>query len=205
MARDTVGQVRRDHSAIEPPRRTGLGRGAFPPRRNGPVDSRMARIAALDEQLLRQLVRLRVGPATFVLRALCRVLDPPRIALVICALIFGGPVAGDVANHFFWALMATSIFVVVIKRAVRRTRPAIDIQALDPPDRYSFPSGHSAAAFALAIAMFGAVPLLAPVLIVVASLVAYGRMYLGVHYPLDVLAGVGIGVFTGSIVALLPI
>jgi undecaprenyl-diphosphatase len=203
MARD---QNVRSKKAIEPPRRTGRGRGAFPPSQRGPATSRMARIAALDEQLLRQMVRLRAGPATFALRALCRLLDPPRIAMIVCVLILSGTeVALDVATHLFWALVSTGIVVAIIKRAVRRHRPALDIRALEPPDKYSFPSGHSAAAFALAIAMLGAVPVLAPVLVVIAILVAYARMYLGVHYPIDVLAGVCIGVFTGSVVALLPL
>jgi undecaprenyl-diphosphatase len=202
MTRD---QPRRAQQAIEPPRRTGLGRGAFPPRRTNPTASRVARIAALDEQLLRQIASRRAGPLTCLLRALCRLLDPPRIAMVVCVLILAGPVAHDVATHLFWALVSTGIVVAVTKRLVRRHRPALEIQALEPPDKYSFPSGHAAAGFALAIAMFGAVPLLAPVFVVVAIVVAYARMYLGVHYPIDVLAGVCIGVFTGSVVALLPL
>ena len=58
-------------------------------------------------------------------------------------------------------------------------------------------------AFSLAIAMFGSMPLLAPPLLLLAVIVGYGRMYLGVHYPLDVAAGAAIGLITGSVLALL--
>lgn len=189
---------------VETARRSGRGRGAFPPSRS-PATSRMARLQALDDKLLRQVVRARRSPATLALRALCRLHDPDSLALLICALLFMGPVGIDIANHATIALAVTSFFVVIVKRTVRRTRPAHEVQALAPPDRFSFPSGHTAAAFALAIAMFGAIPMVAPALVLVAILVGYGRMYLGVHYPIDVLAGVFVGVFTGCVVALLPV
>lgn len=190
---------------METSRRSGRGRGAFPPSRTQPANSRMARLQALDDKLLRQVIRVRRSPATLLLRALCRLHDPDSLILLICALTLSGPIGIDVANHAAIALVVTSIVVVIVKRTVRRNRPAHEVQALAPPDRFSFPSGHTAAAFALAIAMFGAIPMVAPALIVVAILVGYGRMYLGVHYPIDVLAGVCVGVFTGSIVALLPV
>jgi undecaprenyl-diphosphatase len=85
---------------------------------------------------------------------------------------------------------------------VKRRRPALDIQVSVPPDRFSFPSGHTAAAFAVAVAMSGVHPLLLPPLLLVAIVVGYGRMYLGVHYPLDVGAGAAVGLLTGSCVAL---
>lgn len=189
---------------LETSRRSGRSRGAFPPSRT-PATSRMARLQALDDKLLRQVIRLRRSPATLLLRALCRLHDPDSLTLLICALLFMGPVGIDVANHATIALVVTSIVVVIVKRTVRRRRPADEVQALAPPDRFSFPSGHTAAAFAVAISMFGAIPMVAPALVLVAILVGYGRMYLGVHYPIDVLAGVCVGVFTGSIVALLPV
>src|SRR5690606_36314174 len=177
-------------AVIESSRRRGRSRGAFPPSRNSPSSSRMARLQALDDKLLRQVIRLRRSPATLLLRALCRLHDPDSLTFLICALWFMGPVGIDVANHAAIALVVTSIVVVIVKRTVRRTRPADEVQVLTPPDRFSFPSGHTAAAFAVAITMFGAIPMVAPALILVAILVGYGRMYLGAHYPIDLLAGV---------------
>jgi undecaprenyl-diphosphatase len=123
------------------------------------------------------------------------------VVLAIAIALFS-PALVDVADRAALALIVTSLIVVIVKRAVRRARPALDIQASVPPDRFSFPSGHTAAAFAVAVAMSGVMPLLVPPLLVTAIIVGYGRMYLGVHYPMDVGAGAAIGLVTGSCVAL---
>lgn len=162
----------------------------------------MERLIELDGALLERVVRVRSRPVTLLLRALCRAHDPDILAMLIAVLVFCGPTASRIATYIGAALISTSLVVVLFKRTVRRARPAGEFQALAPPDRFSFPSGHTAGAFALAISMFGAYPSLAPALVLVAVVVGWARMYLGVHYPIDVLAGVCIGVFTGSVVAL---
>ena len=166
--------------------------------------SRFARLVAFDDRLLRRLVRNRRARLTFVLRSLCRMYDPDMVIMAVAIALFAPPLV-SIANHAALALISTSLLVVVVKRVVRRTRPAEELHASTLPDRFSFPSGHTAAAFALAIAMFGAAPVLAPFLLVLAICVAYGRMYLGVHYPIDVAAGAAIGLVTGSVVALVQI
>ena len=163
--------------------------------------SRLARLVALDDRLLRRLVRTRRARATFALRLLCRLYDPDMVVLAVAIALFS-PGLVAIADRAGLALIVTSLVVIVVKRAVRRNRPSLDIQASVPPDRFSFPSGHTAAAFAVAVSMFAVAPLAVPVLLMVAILVAYGRMYLGVHYPLDVGCGAAIGLVTGSLVAL---
>ena len=164
--------------------------------------SRLARLVAFDDRLLRRLVANRRSRITFSLRTLCRMYDPDMVIMGVAVALFA-PSLVRIANYAALALISTSLLVLVVKRAVRRTRPALDIQSVSPPDRFSFPSGHTAAAFALAIAMFGAAPWLAPGLLLLAICVAYGRMYLGVHYPLDVAAGAALGLLTGSIIAVI--
>jgi undecaprenyl-diphosphatase len=164
--------------------------------------SRLARLVAFDDRLLRRLVKTRRARSTFALRVLCRMYDPDMVVLAIAIGLFS-PTLTPYANRAGLAMIITSLLVVVIKRLVRRARPALDIQASIPPDKFSFPSGHTAAAFAVAVAMSGTMPILVPPLFVVAFVVAYGRMYLGVHYPLDVGCGAAIGLVTGSIAALL--
>jgi undecaprenyl-diphosphatase len=166
--------------------------------------SRLARLVAFDDRLLRRLVRNRRARATYALRTLCRLYDPDMVIMAVAVALFQ-PSLVKVANVAALTLIATALLVVGVKRIVRRTRPALEIQASAPPDRFSFPSGHTAAAFALAIAMFGAVPTLVPGLLLLAICVAYGRMYLGVHYPLDVAAGAAIGLLTGSMLALVEV
>lgn len=163
--------------------------------------SRFARLVAFDDRLLRRLVQNRRSRITFMLRTLCRMYDPDMVIMGVAVALFA-PGYVKVANYAAIALTVTSLLVLVVKRAVRRRRPALDIQSVAPPDRFSFPSGHTAAAFALAIAMFGAAPWLAPGLLLLAMCVAYGRMYLGVHYPLDVACGAAVGLLTGSIIAI---
>ena len=61
----------------------------------------------------------------------------------------------------------------------------------------SFPSGHAAMSFAGATFLALAAPRLAPALFVLAAAVAYSRVYVGVHYPLDVVAGAALGAAVG--------
>jgi len=83
---------------------------------------------------------------------------------------------------------------------VSRPRPsnALDCAALVvEPDRFSFPSGHSAAAMAVAFGYAMAFPSLTAPLVSIAFLVGASRVFLGVHYPGDVLVGQLIAVLTG--------
>jgi undecaprenyl-diphosphatase len=82
----------------------------------------------------------------------------------------------------------------------RRRPPSESLAALvRTPSSSSFPSGHSASAFAFATAVGGEIPALAPVLVPMAATVAYSRVHTGVHYPSDVAAGFVVGVACGTV------
>lgn len=93
---------------------------------------------------------------------------------------------------------------IVIKPLVGRVRPYVTLDAIVPlghlPGDHSFPSGHSAGSFAAAWALYRSarrrygVPAL-----VLAALIALSRLYVGVHYPTDVLAGIVIGILVGEL------
>jgi undecaprenyl-diphosphatase len=72
------------------------------------------------------------------------------------------------------------------------------------PGSTSFPSGHSAAAFAFTTGVCEEMPALAPVLVPIAGAVAYSRVHTGVHYPSDVAAGAVIGICAGIVARRLP-
>ena len=95
----------------------------------------------------------------------------------------------------------------VAKAIADRPRPyqamADAVLRQQPAHGTSFPSSHTAVTVAVVIALIPFLPrALAPVAIAYAVLVGWSRVYLGVHYPLDVLAGAGIGIAVGGAVLL---
>lgn len=92
----------------------------------------------------------------------------------------------------------------LLKKGVNRTRPYLKIETLYTRkigiDVYSFPSGHTTAAFSLCVMISFFFPDTSPFLILLASGIGISRMYLGVHYPSDVMAGMLVGTLTSFLV-----
>lgn len=90
---------------------------------------------------------------------------------------------------------------VILKPLVARIRP-FDVNTavqllISPPTDFSFPSGHTGAAFAAASALFFSKNRLWIPSLVLAILIAFSRLYLYVHYPTDVLGGILLGILSG--------
>ena len=90
---------------------------------------------------------------------------------------------------------------VILKPLVARIRP-FDVNTavqllISPPKDFSFPSGHTGAAFAAASALFFSKNRLWIPSLVLAILIAFSRLYLYVHYPSDVLGGILLGILSG--------
>lgn len=124
-------------------------------------------------------------------------------------LLIGGLLAlVDGANREAWLACAALGPVAIglnyaVKLVVRRPRPVLE--GLPPlggaPSSLSFPSAHATSSFAVAMAMTRVEPLGA-LAFLLATALALGRPYLGMHYPSDVLVGVVLGVVLGLIVPL---
>jgi undecaprenyl-diphosphatase len=99
------------------------------------------------------------------------------------------------------AAALAGLAVELVKNATARPRPPLADPGIDAlgsiPGSTSFPSGHSATAFAAAVAVGLLCPRLRAPLLALALLVAVSRAYLGVHYWSDVLAGSLLGVAIG--------
>jgi undecaprenyl-diphosphatase len=101
------------------------------------------------------------------------------------------------------ALSASHIPVHFVKELFPRKRPYLVIDRTSTPDNplrdHSFPSGHTTAIFAVLIPYILFIPQLSIFLIPLGFCVGLSRIYLGLHYPSDVLAGGILGTVTGII------
>ncbi len=122
--------------------------------------------------------------------------------LGVILVLYGGP-------HRFASIgaaattTAAGVFLFrTLKHASHRKRPC-EIEphcwaSILPPDKYSFPSGHSITAFGVAISIGLFYPQLLGCLLTAAVLIAASRIILGMHFLSDVLAGAAIGMILGS-------
>jgi undecaprenyl-diphosphatase len=94
------------------------------------------------------------------------------------------------------AVLAADGLAGLLKAAVGEHRPTEPDPLVTIPHSHSFPSGHSATAFAGATVLSYLSPRAAPVFFVLAAAIAYSRLYVGVHFPLDVVGGAALGVAT---------
>jgi membrane-associated phospholipid phosphatase len=129
---------------------------------------------------------------------LSKAADYSRLSLASAALLAttGGPAGRRAAAMGLASLGVTSTVInVVVKPLGRRRRPdreAAEVpfaRHVPMPRSSSFPSGHSAAAFAFATGVGQTLPAAGAALRGLAALVAYSRVHTGVHYPGDVVVG----------------
>jgi undecaprenyl-diphosphatase len=104
-------------------------------------------------------------------------------------------------NAFVFVLTAVAVLAAdglagIVKVVVGEKRPSDPGPLVAIPHSHSFPSGHTATAFAGATMLSFFVPRGAPAFYVLAAAIAYSRLYVGVHFPLDVVGGAVIGVAT---------
>jgi undecaprenyl-diphosphatase len=98
-------------------------------------------------------------------------------------------------------LLAAELSSGLLKLWIDRDRPPVTNPEPEPlvtlPGTGSLPSGHATVAFACATVLALQVPRLAAPLYALAALIAFSRVYVGVHYPVDILAGAMLGLVVG--------
>ena len=122
------------------------------------------------------------------------------IGLIV--LCFGGERRFDALEAGFIAVCSGLATFFILKPMTGRERPcAVEPHCwaiLLPPDRFSFPSGHTITAFAVAVSIGLSYPALIVGLLFCALSVAASRILLGLHYLSDVMAGIAIGTAIGG-------
>ena len=153
----------------------------------------MVRIHRGDERALFYVVARRYGRLD---RAIGRMTHLGGAAFTISATVgmLAAPSAAwnGAGRRAALALAGSHLCVQLLKRTISRRRPQLPVgihSLVEAPDRFSFPSGHAAAAMSVALGAALAVPALTPWLLGLGVMVGLSRCYLGVHYPGDVLAG----------------
>jgi membrane-associated phospholipid phosphatase len=166
-------------------------------------------IQRLDRRLMRRSFWARSPPLDRALIAITRAANYSRLWIVVAGALsmFGGRRGRRAAGRGLIAIAtAAAVANGPAKLLVRRRRPSSRSRPalIRMPRSTSFPSGHTAAAFAFTTAAGTELPELAPALVPLAGAVAYSRVHTGVHYPSDVAAGAGVGIAVGLLVARLP-
>jgi membrane-associated phospholipid phosphatase len=157
----------------------------------------------LDASVYSAIARTSTPVLDSVMRRLSRAADYSRLSMIgagVLSVTYGEP--GRRAARFGLAAVGVTSFIanLVAKPLAGRPRPLRDTlpvpvrRQVSMPLSRSFPSGHSASAFAFATAVGHVLPPTRTPLALLAAAVAYSRIHTGVHYPSDTIAGAVLGV-----------
>lgn len=163
----------------------------------------LAEVNGLDVAVYAAIAQSETPSLDRGLRRLSSAANYSRISMICAAAlaVAGGSSGRRAAVRGVGAVAATSAVVnIAIKPLTNRRRPdrqgasVVISRHVEMPRSDSFPSGHTAAAFAFAVGAGRELPWTAAPLTALASLVGYSRVHTGVHYPGDVAAGFLCGV-----------
>jgi membrane-associated phospholipid phosphatase len=159
------------------------------------------RVGAADRAVFRRVAGMASAPLDAVLPPLTRAADHSVLWMAISAGLglSGRPDLRRAAVRGLSDVAVASLLANQVgKRMLPRVRPLLESvpvrrRAHRTPSSHSFPSGHAASAAAFAVGASLEAPVLAVPLGLTAAAVGFSRVYTGVHYPADVVAGAALG------------
>ena len=163
----------------------------------------------LDRRDRALFTRWAIGPAaTHAVQRFWRIIThlggvQVTVTAGLVPLAFGQDLLQLAAWNALLTLGVSHFIVQIVKRKLSRPRPSTGIGCstfIEEPDRFSCPSGHAAAAMSVAVVYAMTFPAWAAPLLALALAVGASRVFLGVHYPGDVVIGQAIAILTGALV-----
>jgi len=167
----------------------------------------LLRAGKLDHSVMVRLRTWRHPRLTLFFRTVTHLGSPAFFAVMVVSFWF---LSTPLSMHLLRRLPASGVAYLtseVIKRLFTRRRPQLAMTEFESlihtPRDHSFPSGHAAVTVAAAVAFAGADLRVTLGSALIASLVCFSRIYLGVHFLLDVAAGAVLGAACGIVAPLL--
>ncbi|MDO9103879.1 MAG: phosphatase PAP2 family protein [Methylovulum sp.] len=140
------------------------------------------------------------GTLTYFSRLLSKTGDGQLYTAIIALLYFSEGLESPFLQAILLAFLLERPIYFLLKNGFKRNRPEAALKnfrsIITPSDKFSFPSGHTSAAFMMATLLGYFLPSLMIPLYCWASLVGFSRVVLGVHFPTDTLVGVILGIST---------
>jgi undecaprenyl-diphosphatase len=158
----------------------------------------LSALVSIDQRIVLQLVPQRKLRLNRWIRFISKLGDGWIWILLGGAIFLLDSNGGIVLLQMAMAIGTELLIYKIVKEMCSRKRPFDLLKSvtciINPYDRYSFPSGHTATAFAVVATAGLHYDLLFMPLLLLAFLIGFSRVYAGVHYPSDVVAGALLGV-----------
>ena len=172
------------------------------PSPRSPLTAILSRIQSLDEDMIRTVAtarpRGRNHPLNLLMRGLTRTGDWDVWTCLLISLTLLGGAYREAAFRAAPPLILTFLISQGLKRLARRPRPSVRMpdlaRLLGNPDEYSFPSSHTACAWAICLGLGYQLPAFLIPGVVLAAGIGWSRLHVGAHYLTDILAGATLGI-----------